>query len=48
MAARSWNFRHMVNVRRNRAFNAANLKLGSGPIEIRTAQEILGDDDTGK
>lgn len=41
----SWNFRHMVNLRRNRAFNAVNLKLGYGPIEIRTPQEVLDEDD---
>jgi len=37
----SWNFRHMVNLRRIRAFNAVNIELGYGIIEIRTPKEVM-------
>ena len=37
----SWNFKHIVNLGRIRLFNAANLELGYGIIEIRTPKEVL-------
>lgn len=40
----SWNFRHIVNLRRIRAFNAVNLKRGYPLLEIRTPQEVLTDE----
>ncbi len=44
----SWNFKHLVNPRRERAFNAVNLSLGYGLISILTPMDIVrgsGDDD---
>lgn len=40
----SWNFRHIVNLRRIHAYNAVNLKTGYPLLEIRTPREVLGDD----
>lgn len=37
----SWNFRHIVNLRRIEAFNAVNLREGYGSIEIRTPKELV-------
>jgi len=37
----SWNFRHIVNLRRIRLYNAANLKYGYPLIEIRSPREII-------
>ena len=37
----SWNFRHIVNLRRIRLFNAVNIEYGYGTIEIRTPKEVL-------
>ncbi len=37
----SWNFKHIVNLRRIRLFNAANLKYGYSFIEIRSPREII-------
>jgi hypothetical protein len=37
----SWNFRHLVNFQRIKAFNAVNLKQGYGMIEIRTPKELI-------
>ena len=39
----SWNFKHVVNLRRIHAFNAVNLKNGYPILEIRTPREVLGD-----
>ena len=36
----SWNFQHMVNVRKNREINGINLIEGYKEIEIRTPQEV--------
>ncbi len=41
----SWNFKHMVNLGRIRLFNAVNIALGYGPIEIRTPKEVLTDEE---
>jgi hypothetical protein len=35
----SWSFRHIVNLGRIRLFNAVNLELGYGVLEVRTPQE---------
>ena len=40
----SWNFKHIVNLRRIRAFNAVNLKKGYPILEIRTPREVPGDE----
>ncbi len=37
----SWNFKHIVNLGRIRLFNAVNLELGYGLIEIRTPMEVV-------
>ena len=40
----SWNFKHVVNLRRIHAFNAVNLKRGYPLLEIRTPREVPGDE----
>jgi predicted nucleic acid-binding protein len=40
----SWNFRHIVNLKRIHGYNAVNLKLGYPLLEIRTPQEICHDE----
>jgi hypothetical protein len=37
----SWNFKHIVNLRRIQLFNGINLTNGYSIIEIRTAREVL-------
>jgi len=37
----SWNFRHMVNLRRIRLFTATNLRCGLPTPEIRSPLEVL-------
>jgi predicted nucleic acid-binding protein len=37
----SWNFKHIVNLLRIRAYNAVNLKYGYPLLEIRTPQEVI-------
>jgi predicted nucleic acid-binding protein len=37
----SWNFKHIVNLKRIRGYNSVNLKLGYMMIEIRTPKEII-------
>lgn len=37
----SWNFRHIVNLRRIQLYNATNLKYGYPLIEIRSPREII-------
>jgi predicted nucleic acid-binding protein len=37
----SWNFRHIVNVKRIRGYNSVNLKLGYSIIDIRSPKEII-------
>ncbi|MGA1819469.1 MAG: PIN domain protein [Thermoplasmatota archaeon] len=39
----SWNFKHVVNYKRIRYYNAINLKMGYQMIEIRTPMEVLDD-----
>jgi predicted nucleic acid-binding protein len=41
----SWNFKHVVNLRRIMGFNAVNLGMGLQPLEIRTPLEVVGDED---
>ncbi|MDE0104663.1 MAG: N-6 DNA methylase [Bryobacterales bacterium] len=40
----SWNFRHMVNLRRILAFNAVNRAMGHPSLEIRTPKELDNDE----
>ena len=40
----SWNFKHIVNLRRIHAFNAVNLKRGYPILEIRNPREVIGDE----
>jgi len=37
----SWNFKHIVNLRRIRGYNSVNLRLGHRLLEIRTPPEVL-------
>lgn len=37
----SWNFKHIVNFKRIRGYNAVNYKLGYKILDIRTPREIL-------
>jgi predicted nucleic acid-binding protein len=41
----SWNFKHIVNVKRIRGYNAVNLKLGYKVIDIRSPKEIIYNED---
>ena len=36
----SWNFKHIVNLKRIHAYNAVNLKRGYPLLEIRTPREV--------
>lgn len=40
----SWNFKHIVNLKRIHAFNLVNLKRGYPLLEIRTPREVPGDE----
>lgn len=40
----SWNFKHIVNLKRIHAFNGINLKKGYPVLEIRTPREVPGDE----
>jgi predicted nucleic acid-binding protein len=37
----SWNFKHIVNFKRIRGYNAVNLKNGYPMLEIRSPQEMI-------
>jgi predicted nucleic acid-binding protein len=37
----SWNFRHMVNVFKQRAFNEVNLREGFGAIDLKSPLEFI-------
>lgn len=37
----SWNFKHIVNLKRIRGYNSVNLKKGYPMLEIRTPAEVL-------
>jgi len=40
----SWNFQHIVNLRRIHGYNSVNLRKGYPMIEIRTPREVLSDE----
>ncbi len=40
----SWNFKHIVNWRRIRLYNAVNMKEGYGMIDIRSPREVLDEE----
>lgn len=40
----SWNFKHIVNLRRIHGYNSVNLRLGYPMIEIRTPREVMSDE----
>jgi hypothetical protein len=40
----SWNFKHIVNLKRIHAYNAVNLKRGYPLLDIRTPREVPGDE----
>ena len=40
----SWNFKHIVNLKRIHHYNAVNLKRGYPLLEIRTPREVPGDE----
>ena len=40
----SWNFKHIVNVYRIRGHNSVNLRLGYSTIDIRSPNEITGNE----
>jgi predicted nucleic acid-binding protein len=40
----SWNFKHIVNLKRIHAYNAVNLKRGYPLLEIRNPREVPGDE----
>ena len=37
----SWNFKHLVNVRRSAGFNAVNLLQGFPPVSIVNPKELI-------
>jgi hypothetical protein len=37
----SWNFKHIVNIKRIHLLNSVNLKLGFPILEIRSPREVL-------
>ena len=37
----SWNFRHIVNLRKIQAYNSVNLRKGYPTLEIRTPREVI-------
>lgn len=40
----SWNFKHIVNLKRIHAYNLVDLKRGYPLLEIRTPREVPGDE----
>jgi hypothetical protein len=40
----SWNFKHIVNLRRIHGYNSVNLRRGYPLLEIRTPREVLTDE----
>ena len=40
----SWNFKHIVNIKRIKGYNGINMKLGYPQIEIRTPYEVIHDE----
>lgn len=41
----SWNFRHLVNIVKQRGFNAVNLREGYKIIDIRSPKELIYEED---
>jgi predicted nucleic acid-binding protein len=41
----SWNFKHIVNINRIHGYNSVNLRLGYPLLEIRSPQEVIGDEE---
>jgi hypothetical protein len=41
----SWNFQHVVNINRIRAFNSVNIKLGYQTLEIRSPREVIDEEE---
>jgi predicted nucleic acid-binding protein len=39
----SWNFKHVVNLRRIHGYNEVNAELGYPPVEIRTPREVVNE-----
>ncbi len=39
----SWNFKHVVNLRRIHGYNEVNTELGYPPVEIRTPREVVNE-----
>ncbi len=37
----SWNFKHIVNIRRIRGYNSVNIKYGYPQIDIRSPRELI-------
>jgi len=37
----SWNFTHIVNIKRIRGYNGINIKNGYPPLEIRSPKEVI-------
>jgi len=37
----SWNFKHIVNVKRIRGYNSINIKNGYAPLEIRSPKDLI-------
>jgi predicted nucleic acid-binding protein len=44
----SWNFKHIVNLRRIRGFNGVNLMRGYSTVEIRSPKEVIGGGNEGE
>lgn len=40
----SWNFKHIVNIKRIHLFNSVNLKMGYSLLEIRSPKEVLDEE----
>jgi predicted nucleic acid-binding protein len=41
----SWNFKHIVNLRRVHGYNSINLREGYSLLEIRSPRELINDDE---
>ena len=41
----SWNFRHIVNIKRIRGYNGINIKNGYPSLEIRSPKEVIDYED---
>ncbi len=41
----SWNFKHIVNIRRINGYNSINMKLGYKPLEIRSPRDFMNYED---